>query len=394
MYRFSHRLPWPSTANAFSRLLDQKRQAGAPLLDLTISNPTQAFHDYPHLPIASAYRGLDDFSYHPDPFGQEHARRAIADYYRARAIPVSPDQLLLTASTSEAYALLFKLLCDPGDEVLAPVPSYPLFEYLATLDSVRIVPYRLRYDGSWFLDIAHLRHHVSPRTRAIILVNPNNPTGSFLKQHEARELLQFSADHVLPVISDEVFMDYSFGALGARVPTFIGTDSTLTFSLNGLSKAAGMPQMKLAWIALSGPEPIRQAARRRLELLSDTYLSVATPVQRALPELLRIGADFARDIAQRLTRNLAALNAALANTPAHCLHLEGGWSAVVQVPRTLAEETWITRLLQEQSVIVQPGYFFDMDSEAYLVLSLLTPPANFDAGLERLRSFIDKLMDK
>ncbi|HTU44126.1 MAG TPA: pyridoxal phosphate-dependent aminotransferase [Bryobacteraceae bacterium] len=390
MYRYSRRLPWSTAPNAFSCLLQQERQAGARLLDLTISNPTEAFEDYPHDRIASAFSAVRDFSYHPDATGHVAARRAIAADYRARGLTIQPEQLLLTASTSEAYALLFKLFCDPGDEVLAPLPSYPLFEYLAGLESVRIVPYRLRYDGSWFIDMASLRQSVSPCTRALIIVNPNNPTGSFLKQHEAEELFHFATAYGLPVISDEVFMDYSFGAYSGRVPTLIGTESVLSFSLNGLSKAAGMPQMKLAWIALSGPEPARECARQRLELLSDTYLSVGTPVQYALPELLRIGSDMRHSITQRLARNLAALQAKLANTPAHCLHVEGGWSAIVQLPRTSTEEIWITRLLEEKSVIVQPGYFFDMDSEAYLVLSLLTPPETFDEGVRRLSELVKK----
>ncbi|HEX3683804.1 MAG TPA: pyridoxal phosphate-dependent aminotransferase [Bryobacteraceae bacterium] len=390
MYRFSQRLSWPSAPNAFSCRLRQQRQAGAKLLDLSVSNPTEAFEDYPHDRIARAFSAASDFTYHPDPAGQEQARRAIAGYYAERNIVISPGRLLLTASTSEAYALLFKLLCDPGDEVLAPLPSYPLFEYLAAFESVRILPYRLRYDGSWFVDMASLRPAVSPRTRALIVVNPNNPTGSFLKQPEAAELFRFANDRGLPVISDEVFMDYSFGAAPGRLPTLIGADSILTFSLNGLSKAAGMPQMKLAWIALSGPEPARECARLRLELLSDTYLSVATPVQCALPALLRVGSDMQHRIAQRLARNLVALHAMLELTPAHCLHVEGGWSAIVQLPRTSTEELWVTRLLEEQSVIVQPGYFFDMDSEAYLVLSLLTPPETFDEGVRRLRELAGK----
>ena len=389
-YRYSQRLSCPSPPNAFSHRLRRKRQSGAPLLDLTVSNPTEALPDYPHHRIASAYGAIRDFKYHPDPLGNEHARRAIADYYQLRGVIVAPEQLLLTASTSEAYALLFKLLCDPGDEALAPLPSYPLFEYLAAFESVRIVPYHLRYDGSWFLDMASIEQSVSPRTRALILVNPNNPTGSFLKQHEVEELFRFAQNHNLPVISDEVFIDYMFAAQPGRVPTLISAAPGLTFSLNGLSKAAGMPQMKLAWIVLNGPEAACAAARQRLELLSDTYLSVATPVQRALPELLRIGSDIQQQITQRLARNLVALQATFAGTPAHCLHLEGGWSAIVQLPRTFTEETWITRLVEEQSVIVQPGYFFDMESEAYVVVSLLTPPETFDEGVRRLVALAGK----
>jgi alanine-synthesizing transaminase len=390
VYRYSQRLSWSLLQNPFSRLIEQKRQAGVPLLDLTVSNPTQALPDYPHAEIASAYGAIQDFSYHPDPFGEKYARRAIADYYQGRDIAISPDQLLLTASTSEAYALIFKLFCDPGDEILAPLPSYPLFEYLAALESVRMVPYRLRYDGSWFSDIASMRQSISSRTRALIVVNPNNPTGSFLKHGEAGELLRLAADHGLPVISDEVFTDYVLGPSSSIARTLIGSESALTFSLNGLSKSAGMPQMKLAWIALSGPATACATARDRLELLSDTYLSAATPVQCALPELLEIGARMQQRLANRLTQNLAATQDILANSPAQPLHVEGGWSAIIQLPRTHSEETWIARLLEEGNVIVQPGYFFDMESEAFIVVSLITPPEIFAAGIQILRELLAK----
>lgn len=365
--------------------MQQKRQAGAGLLDLTISNPTEVLPDYPHDRIAAGYGAVRDFTYRPEPAGHRPARRAISDYYRGRGVAISPDNLLLTTSTSEAYALLFKLLCDPGDQVLAPQPSYPLFEYLAAFESVEINPYRLGYDGSWFIDMESLHRRLSPRTRALIVVNPNNPTGSCLKRLEWEELIRLAQNRNLPVISDEVFMDYPLGASGERVLTLIQNDSVLTFSLNGLSKAAGMPQMKLAWIALSGPESACEAARQRLELLADTYLSVATPVQCALPELLRIGDGIQQQLARRIARNLAALNTILQDTPAHCLHVEGGWSAMIQLPSTVSEDIWITRLLEEHNVIVQPGYFFDMHSEAYVVVSLITPPAPFAEGLERLK---------
>lgn len=389
MYRYSHRLPQSLSLNVFSRLVAQRRRAGAQLLDLTISNPTEALSDYPHDRISRACGAVENFTYCPDPFGEAPSRIAIAQYYASRGILVSPQQLLFTASTSEAYAFLFKLLCDPGDEVLAPAPSYPLFEYLASLEAVRVAPYRLRYDGSWFLDLASLRQALSRRTRAIILVNPNNPTGSFLKREEARQLFEIAEEHSLPIISDEVFMDYSFGAHSARIETLIGTGSVLTFSLSGLSKSAGMPQMKLAWIAISGPESECELARHRLELISDTYLSVATPVQRALPELLAIGADIRRQILERCMQNLLTLRARLENTAAHVLYAEGGWSAIVRLPQTHSEEAWITRLLEEHDLLVQPGYFFDLESEAHIVASLITPCETFREAIHRLKRAVE-----
>jgi hypothetical protein len=386
LYPYSQRLRWDVSANSLTQSIQAKRSAGIPLLDLTVSNPTEAFSDYPHGAIHHACAHVQDFSYRPDPFGQERARSAIAELYAKRGVAISADRLVLTASTSEAYALLFKLFGDPGSEILAPVPSYPLFEYLAALESVRVAPYRLVYDGAWFVDWRSLRENIGPNTRAIVIVNPNNPTGSFLKRHEAEELFQIARQYELPVISDEVFFDYSIAESADTVKTLIGSNPLLSFSLDGLSKTAGMPQMKLGWMAMNGAEDQVQVARGRLELLLDTYLSVSTPVQQAAPQLLRVGAKFQTEIMARIRRNLGTLRQSLQDAPAHALHIEGGWSAIVQLPRTLSEETWVMRLLEEHSVMVQPGYFFDMAAEAYVVVSLITPPEEFAEGIVRLRA--------
>ncbi len=384
MRAYSHRLSWDFAVNSLSKLTEEKRARGVPLLDLTISNPTKAFANYPHDAIRSAYASIGDFSYSPDPFGAEHARQAIARFYAERAIPLSRDQILLTASTSEAYALLFKLFCDPEDEILAPVPSYPLFDFLARLESVRIASYRLCYDGLWFIDFASLRERISRRTRAIVIVNPNNPTGSFLKDCEKKELFELAEKYNLPIISDEVFMDYSLASTSQQVTTLIGSASVLSFSLNGLSKMAGMPQMKLGWVAVNGPSAEREIVRERLEVLLDTYLSVNTPVQHALPELLKIGGAVQHQIGERLKQNLGAIDRIVQNSPAHRLHVEGGWSAIIRLPQTATEDAWVARLVEEQDVIVQPGYFFDMGSEPYVVVSLITPPESLEEGLRRI----------
>lgn len=383
MQAYSHRLPWPVSQNRLALAIERKRESGVRLLDLTVSNPTEVFADYPHSQIANALAEAGDLGYRPHPLGEERARCAIADSYASRGVAISPARLALTASTSEAYALLFKLLCDPGDEILAPLPSYPLFEYLAALESVRISFYRLAYDGSWFLDFDSLRRQLSERTRAIIVVNPNNPTGSFLKRSEAGELLRISAHRDLPLISDEVFLDYALRPAADRVPTLVESDSVLSFSLNGLSKSAGMPQMKLAWIAINGPERECFVARERLELILDTYLSVNTPVQRGLPELLKIGTEMGNRILGRIQTNLDTLQK-LQGSPAHLLHLEGGWSAIIHLPRTY-EQDWAEKLLAECDVIVQPGYFYDLPMEACVVVSLITPPAIFHEGMTKLR---------
>jgi alanine-synthesizing transaminase len=387
---YSHRLSWNFTSNSFSVLVQQKRDAGVPLLDLTISNPTQAFAEYPHEEIRRAFANIADFTYRPDPFGSKEARCIIAALYAEQKIPISPDQLVLTASSSEAYALLFKLLCDPEDEVLVPAPSYPLFDFLARLESIRIVPYRLRYDGIWCIDFANLSERTSSHTRAIVIVNPNNPTGSFMKEYEKHELFELARQHDLPIISDEVFMNYSLGSTTKRVTTLTNSDTVLSFSLNGLSKAAGMPQMKLGWIAINGPTEEREIARERLEILLDTYLSVNTPVQNALRGLLRIGSSIYRQIAQRTRRNLDALDEIVNNSPVHRLHTEGGWSAIIRLPHTGTEDTWVTRLVQQEAVVVQPGYLFDMESEPFVVVSLITPPEVFDEGIRRLRALASR----
>lgn len=382
---YSHRLSWNFSANPLTRLIEEKHARGFPLLDLTISNPTEAFSHYPHEVIRRALSNISDFTYHPAPAGELVARRAVCEYYNQRKISIAPDQVLLTASSSESYALLFKLLCDPGDEILAPVPSYPLFEFLAKLESVRIVPYPLRYDGAWFIDFDALRHQISPRTRALVIVNPNNPTGSFLKKHEHDQILSIAHEHALPIVSDEVFMDYSFADASNRILSLTRCDSVLSFSLNGLSKSAGMPQMKLGWMVVNGPESDRARALARLELLLDTYLSVNTPVERALPALLASGAGFQTEISARLRINLDKLDHLLHATPAHRLHTEGGWSAILQLPSTRAEHDWISLLTGAHNVLVHPGHFFDMTSEPYVVLSLITAPSIFEEGVERMR---------
>ncbi len=371
-----------------AHVVKQRGGRRQPFVDLTISNPTAVLSDYPDAEIASAFADIDSFQYDPNPLGFEPARIAIARYFAERGIPADPQSLLLTASTSEAYALLFKLLCDPGDQILAPAPSYPLFEFLAHLECVQVSHYRLRFDGSWYIDFDHLRHAITERTRAIIIVNPNNPTGSFLKRHEATTLLRIAGEHGIPIISDEVFLDYGFEPSADRLSTLTGKDDVLSFSLNGLSKCAGMPQMKLGWIAVNGPDAERESAFEKLELISDTYLSVGTPVQRALSGLLEIGRGIQRRLADRTRTNIAILQRKLEGAPAHALHCEGGWSAIIRLPSTQSEENWTLRLLDDCGVLVQPGYFFDMETEPHIVVSLIGSEDEFEEGLERIAGFV------
>lgn len=377
---FSSRLDWAAAPNPLARMLQGKRSAGVEILDLTESNPTAAGLEYG--PFIGALADPRAIRYEPASAGMMAAREAVSGYYSGR---VPAERILLTASTSEAYGFVFKLLADPGDEVLVPRPSYPLFDFLAALDSVRAVQYPLVYAGGWTIDFEALRSRITDRTRAVVIVNPNNPTGSFLKRAELDELLSVCRGRGLAIISDEVFSDYGFEEDAKRVRSLIEEEEVLAFSLNGLSKAAGLPQMKLGWIVASGPQNLRAQAFERLELIADTYLSVSAPVQWAASSLLAARARIHWQILERVRGNLANLRSRIgADSPWRVLDVEGGWYAIVQAPRIHSEEEWVLTLLDRDNVLVQPGFFFDFESEAYLVLSLLTRAEVFDQGVRRI----------
>lgn len=381
---FSSRLHWDLRPNRLAQALDAKHRAGAKVLDLTESNPTRAGLSYPSGEILAAFADERSLVYEPKPAGLQTAREAVSAHYAARDQAVEPSRILLTSSTSESYAWLFKLLADPGDEVLVPRPSYPLFEFLAQMESVRVTHYPLIYNDGWSIDTEALAAAISDRTRAIVLVNPNNPTGSFVKRCELDVLVPLCAEQGIALISDEVFADYAFGPDAERVPSLAHIGEALTFCLSGLSKIAGLPQMKLGWIIIGGPPAQRNAATERLELIADTYLSVGTSVQHALPKLLAAGENVRRQIADRVRENLQHLRAAIGDhSPAQTLRVEGGWYATLRVPRTKSEEEWCLDLL-DQDVLVQPGFFYDFESEAYLVLSLLTEAGTFREGVKRI----------
>jgi alanine-synthesizing transaminase len=381
---FSSRLEWTASPNPISELLEAKRRAGETVLDLTESNPTRAGIDYPADEIARAFAGPGALHYEPEPFGLPDARAAVARYYADSGVEIDAARIVLTASTSEAYAWLFKLLAGPGDEILTPRPSYPLFEYLARLESVNVVQYPLFYDHGWHLDGAGLRALVTSRTRAIVTVHPNNPTGSFLKLYELDELAAVARENHLAIISDEVFSDYWLERDPARVGVVAGAaQDVLSFSLSGLSKIVGLPQMKLGWIVAGGP--LWRAALDRLEFIADTYLSVGTPVQLAASALINARHGVQRQIRTRLERNLGALRTAMVGAPhVRLLEVEGGWYANLQVPRVRSEEEWVLSLLGRENVLVQPGFFYDFGAEAFLVVSLLTRSEVFDEGMTRM----------
>ena len=372
---FSSRLVWGTGQNKLMAALDACRTAGNQILDLTQSNPTQAGILYP-ANLLQAFNDARALHYDPDPRGLLFARQCVGKH-----VQCSVDQIMLTASTSEAYAWLFKLLCDPGDEVLVPRPSYPLLDYLAALESVVVKQYPLRYHEGWWLDFEDLERAITPRTRALVLVNPNNPTGSYLKSNELDQLNALCSKYDLAIISDEVFSGYSLCEDSTRIATLVGNSSTLTFCLNGLSKLIGLPQMKLGWMIASGPR--QEEALSKLELIADTYLSVGTPVQYALPSLLALQENIQDQIRHRCAANLACLEA-----NAKPLRVEGGWYVTIEVPQKLSGEEWAVHLLTEHDVLTQPGYFYDFDHDRYLVLSLLTETGTFAEGTRRILAAI------
>jgi hypothetical protein len=372
---FSRRTAFDRTENALTRALRAAQAGASSIVDLTVSNPTSAGIPYAEREILEALGRPACLRYEPEPFGLPAARDTIA-----KLLGVDAGRVVLTASTSEAYSLLFKLLCDEGDEALVPHPSYPLFDHLAQLEGVRLVPYRLAYDGRWHVDMDSVRRAAGPRARAILVVSPNNPTGSYLKRDELAALASLG----LPIVSDEVFAEYPLREDAARAKTALETSETLVFALGGLSKLVGLPQMKLGWIATGGPEPRVREALARLELACDAFLSVGAPVQHALPALLSSGAAARDAIAQRTRENLATLRSALAGSAATVLDVEGGWYAVLRLPRTRSEEEWTLDLLRATRVLVQPGHFFDFEEEPFVVVSLLTEPAAFAEGVARL----------
>jgi aspartate/methionine/tyrosine aminotransferase len=379
---FSRRSFFSAEPNALARALSCR--AGRAYLDLTISNPTRAALPYEREGILGALASADLLDYDPRPFGIEAARAAVSRELASDGVAVPTERVVLTASTSEAYGFAFKLLCDPGDAVLVPAPSYPLFEHLAALESVRLVPYRLAYDGAWHVDLDSLRRARVPEARAIMVVSPNNPTGSYAKRVE----LEAMAELGLPIVSDEVFARYPLRASAEHAPSALSVEGVLVVALGGLSKLAALPQLKLAWMALGGPEREVASALERLELIADTYLSVSAPVQRALPELFTRCRTTRDAIRTRTTNNLARLEECFVASAATVLFAEGGWYAVLRLPRVKSEEQWVLELLGEADVLVQPGWFFDFEDEPHAVLSLLTPEAVFLDGIARIRALV------
>ncbi|HEX3851972.1 MAG TPA: pyridoxal phosphate-dependent aminotransferase [Polyangiaceae bacterium] len=377
---FSRRTSHESEPNALSLALRARRAAGLEVCDLTQSNPTLTELPYDGARLLSALSDPRSLVYEPAAFGLGSAREAVRELQREAGFQLSREQIVLTSSTSEAYSFLFKLLCDPGDAVLIPQPSYPLFEHLAGLENVSAAPYALAYDGSWHIDFDSLSRALSPRARAIVVVSPNNPTGSFLKKDELARLLSFG----LPLISDEVFSDFALGPDTRRARSVLESSDALVFALGGLSKLAALPQLKLAWLCAAGPRGALDDALGRLELVADTFLSPNTPVQWALPEILAARAPVTAALNARIEQNFARLTTAFNGSPAHPLFLEGGWYATLRLPALQDDAGWALSLLQQDGVLTQPGFFYDFLEGHQLVLSLITEESPFALGVARI----------
>ena len=387
---FSQRTNWRLSPNALTRAIEEARASGQQILDLTVSNPTAAGVRPDSEVVLAALANPEAMRYDPQPRGLLAARQAVCRYYREahEVFDLDPERLILTTSTSEAYSYVFRLLCNPADEILVPKPSYPLFEFLADLADIKLVPYPLLYDHGWQIDFDSLYKAATAQTRAVILVHPNNPTGSYVSASEASALNAFCSDYGLALIVDEVFLDYAHD--GASRRSFVTNADALTFTLSGVSKISALPQMKLAWVATSGPEEMVAQAGARLEIVADTFLSMNAPVQLAGPVLLDQRKHIQPILLDRLRVNLAEIDRQLAGRPS-CSRLlvEGGWYVILRVPAVESDEDLAIRLLRKARVSVHPGHFYDFPNEGHLVLSLITEPAEFREGVARLLQVVE-----
>ena len=386
---FSTRTNWPLQPNRLAQLLSERRARGLPILDLAESNPTNCGLRLPEAEVLAPLQNARALKYEPDPHGLRVAREAVARYYGERGAPVDPDQIFLTTSTSEAYSYVFRLLANPGDRILTPQPSYPLFDFLGTLNDVEVVPYGLIYDDGWQADLPALAACWNGRTRAILVVHPNNPSGSYVKRQEHAGMNNLCRRYQSAIIADEVFADFGFAADPERVTTHAANQDALTFTLSGLSKICALPQMKLGWIVVSGPPELRGEAMARLEVIADTYLSVSAPVALAAPAWLEHRYVIQTQVLDRVQANLRqAEDLFSCGSPVSPLKVEGGWYVVLRVPSTRSDEDWAVELLTQDGVSVHPGHFYDFPSPGYLVLSLLPEREVFREGLAKIAARI------
>ena len=383
---FADRTNWNLEENRLSRALALRRAGGDSVIDLSASNPTTCGFKFDEAAILRAFADPEALRYVPDPRGMPAARAAVCDYYAGHGVKIFPEEIFLTTGTSEAYSFIFRTLCNPGDEILIATPSYPLFDFLADINDVRLAPYSLLYDHGWQIDFNSLERAIGPRTRAAIVVHPNNPTGHYAKANEAAVLADICARHDMALIADEVFYDFSFRE--QKPATFAAENRALTFVLSGLSKIAGLPQMKAGWIVTAGPERMKLDALATIEVIADTYLSMNAPVQCALPALLEMRRDFQSQLMERAAKNLATLDAQLVSHP-QCsrLEIEGGWNVVLRVPVMRSDEEAAIDLVGSRGVYVHPGHFYDFAGDGHMVVSLIVEPGQFCEGIARALEF-------
>jgi alanine-synthesizing transaminase len=382
---FADRTNWNLDANRLSEALARHRASGKPLLDLSASNPTDCGFDYDRRGILEALANPASLQYNPDPMGLRSARQAVAEYYAARGCMVAPGDICLTTSTSEAYSFVFRLLCNPSDEILIPTPSYPLFDFLADIQDVRLVRYPLVYDHGWQIDFHALEQAITSRTRGVIVVHPNNPTEHFCKPADLERLNEICSARRMALIADEVFLDFSLTV--EKPASFAANSAALTFALSGLSKISGLPQMKVAWLIVVGPPDLKQQALARLEVIADAYLSLNAPIQHAIPAFLEMRHGLQRQLMARVRKNLSELDRQLAAQRICArLELEGGWNAVLRVPATRSDEDLAIALLEKKDVYLHPGHFYDFPGDGYLIVSLIVPEQIFAEGIKRLLS--------
>ena len=381
---FAHRTNWKLVTNRYTAAVEEVRASGRALLDLTVSNPTQCGFRYDSAQILGAFQNPKSLAYEPEAKGLPAAREEVARYYKEdHGVAIDPHALLLTTSTSEAYSYVFRLLCNPHDEILVLKPSYPLFDFLGDLQDVSLIPYSLQYAHGWFVDFHSLVRALTPRTRAVLLVHPNNPTGSYVRAEELRRLNDLCRERNLALVVDEVFLDYALD--GRKRNTFAGNSEVLTFTLSGLSKIAALPQMKVAWLAVTGPESLTRPALHRLEIIADTYLSLNSPAQWAFPTLFAQRHELQPQILERMRKNWTVLKAAVGpGSACELLDAEGGWYAVLKVKGEEPDEDVAIKLAREAGVLVHPGHFYDFSTDEHLVLSLITPAEKFRAGMKKV----------
>ncbi len=391
MSMFSQRTNWEFEKNPLMAELERLKQQGADILDLTESNPTHCEFSYPSSKILKSLGSESHLDYRPSPLGTLEARESVAQYYADKGFTVTPEKIFLSASTSESYSFIFRLLMNPGESVLVPTPSYPLFQYLAELNDIEILTYPLSYRDGWKIESEKIVSLLRANTRALILVNPNNPTGSYIKSHELEAINRLAKDHNLALISDEVFWDFPLEEPFQKFVSTVQNDSVLTFTMGGASKTLGLPQMKLAWTHVSGPEKAVAQALERLEVILDTYLSVNTPVMNSIHDWLLLRSEIQEQMLSRLRQNYDFIQESLPEMKnVSFLKAEGGWYAVLKLPDILSEDEWALEFLRKDHVFIHPGYFFDFDQESYMVLSLLPSLSIFQEGLRRILARIKK----